>query len=164
MQSQKWHNGLCSFPRQPFNTTVIQVYALTSMAEEAEVEQFYKDLQDLRELIPKKCPFLYSGLECKSRKSRATWSNRQIWPWSTKQSRSKANRVLPREHTGHSKHPLPTTQEKTLHMDITRWSILKSDWLYSWQPKFEKCYTVSKNKTRSWLWLRSWTPYCQIQT
>ena len=32
-------------------------------------------------------------------------------------------RVLPREHTGHGKHPLPTTQEKTLHMDITRWSI-----------------------------------------
>ena len=38
-----------------------------------------------------------------------------------------ANRVLLREHTGHSKHPLPTTQETTLHMDITRWSILKSD-------------------------------------
>ena len=37
------------------------------------------------------------------------------------------NRVLPREYTGHSKHPLPTTQEKILHMDITRWSILKSD-------------------------------------
>ena len=36
-------------------------------------------------------------------------------------------RVLPRECTGHSKHPLPTTQEKTLNMDITRWSILKSD-------------------------------------
>ena len=35
--------------------------------------------------------------------------------------------VLPRESTGHSKHPLPTTQEKTLHMDITRWSVLKSD-------------------------------------
>ena len=35
--------------------------------------------------------------------------------------RAKANRVLPRERTGHSKHPLPTTQEKTLHMDITRW-------------------------------------------
>ena len=33
--------------------------------------------------------------------------------------------VLSREHTGHSKHPLPTTQEKTLHMDITRWSIPK---------------------------------------
>ena len=61
-------------------------------------------------------------------KSRKTWSNRQIWPWSTEWSRAKANRVLPREHTGHSKYPLPTTQEKTLHMDITRWSILKSHW------------------------------------
>ena len=44
-----------------------------------------------------------------------------------KKKQGKANRVLPREHTGHSKHPLPTTQEKTLHMDITRWSIPKSD-------------------------------------
>ena len=49
-------------------------------------------------------------------------------------------------------------------MDITRWSTSKSDWLYSLQPKMEKLYTVSKNKTRSWLWLRPWTPYCQIQT
>ena len=40
--------------------------------------------------------------------------------------REKANRALPKEHTGHSKHPLPTTQETTLHIDITRWSILKS--------------------------------------
>ena len=79
----------------------------------------------------KRCPFHYKGLECKSRKSRATWNDRQIWPWSTKQSRSKANRVLPRERTGHSKHSLPTTQEKTLHMDITRWSAPNSDWLYS---------------------------------
>ena len=39
-------------------------------------------------------------------KSRDTWSNRQIWPWSTKQSRAKANRVWPRKLTGHSKHPL----------------------------------------------------------
>ena len=36
-------------------------------------------------------------------------------------------RVLPIERTGHRKHPLPTTQEKTLHMDITRWPTLKSD-------------------------------------
>ena len=74
-------------------------------------------------------------------------------------SRAKANRVLPKECPGHSTHPLPTRQEKTLHMDITRWSTPKSDWLYSLQPKMEKLYTVSKNKTRSWLWLRSWTPY-----
>ena len=42
------------FQGKPFNTRVIQVYALTSNAEEAEVEQFYEDLQDLLELTPKK--------------------------------------------------------------------------------------------------------------
>ena len=42
------------FQGKPFNVTVIQVYALTSNAEEAEVEWFYEDLQDLLELTPKK--------------------------------------------------------------------------------------------------------------
>ena len=106
----------------------------------------------------------YRGLECRSSKSRNTWSNRQIWPGSMEWSMAKVIRVLPREHMDHSKHPLPTTQVKTLHMDITRWSTPYSDWLYSLQPKMEKLYTVSKNKTGSWLWLRSWSPYCQIQT
>ena len=70
------------FQGKAFNITVIQVYAPTSKAEEAEVERFYEDLQDLLELTPKKrCLFHYRGLECKSRKSRNTWSNRQIWPW-----------------------------------------------------------------------------------
>ena len=40
---------------------------------------------------------------------------------------AKVNKALPKECTGHSKHPLPTTQGMTLHMDITRWSIPKSD-------------------------------------
>ena len=146
------------FQGKPFNIAVIQVYAPTSNAEENEVEWFYEDLQDLLELTPQnRCPFHYWGLEYKSRKSRDTWSNSQIWPWNTKWSRAKFNRILPWECNDHSKYPLLTTQETTLHMDITRWSILKSDWLYSSQPKMEKLYTVSKNKTRSWLWLRSWT-------
>ena len=69
------------FQGKPFSITVIQVYALTSNAEEAEVEWFYEDLQDLLELTPPKiCPFHYRRLECKSRKSRDTWSNRKIWP------------------------------------------------------------------------------------
>ena len=73
------------FQGKPFNIKVIQVYAPTSNAEEAEVEQFFEDLHDLLELTPKKrCPLHYKGLECKSRKSRNIWSNRQIWPWSTK--------------------------------------------------------------------------------
>ena len=54
MQSQKQQNDLCSFPRQTFSITVIQVYAPISNAEEAEVEWFYEDLQDLLELTPKK--------------------------------------------------------------------------------------------------------------
>ena len=42
------------FQGKPFNITVIQVYAMTSNAEEAEAERFYEDLQDLRELTPQK--------------------------------------------------------------------------------------------------------------
>ena len=62
---------------------VIQVYTLTSNAEEAEVEWFYEDLQDLLELTPKKEVFI-TGDWNESRKLRKTWSNRQIWPWSKK--------------------------------------------------------------------------------
>ena len=152
------------FQGKPFNIMVIQVYAPTSNAEEAEGTVQWRPTI-LLELTPqKRCPFPYRGLECKSTKSRNTWSNRQIWPWSIKLSRTEANRVLPRECTGHSKHPLPTTQEKTLHMDITRWSVPKTEWLYPVLPNMEKLYTVSRNNTGSWLWFRSWTAYYQIQT
>ena len=52
MQSQKWQNDHCCFQGKPFNVMVIQIYAPTSNAEEAEC--FYEDLQDLLELTPKK--------------------------------------------------------------------------------------------------------------
>ena len=71
------------FQGKPFNIMVIQAYTSTSNAEEAEVEQFYEDLQDLLTNTQKRCPFHYRGLECKSKKSRNTWRNRQIWLWST---------------------------------------------------------------------------------
>ena len=71
------------FQGKPFNIMVIHAYALTSNAEEAEVEQFYEDLQNFLKLTHKKrCPSHYRGLEGKS-KSRNTWTHRQIWPWST---------------------------------------------------------------------------------
>ena len=54
MQSQKRQNDLCPFPGKPFSITVIQVYTPTSNAEEAEVEWFYEELQDLPELTPPK--------------------------------------------------------------------------------------------------------------
>ena len=134
------------------------------MLKKLKLKVLWRPTRPSRINTQKRCPFYPRRLECKSGKSWDIWINRKIWPWSTKRSQSKANRVLPKERTGHSKHSLPTTQEKTLHMDITRWLIPKPDWLYSLQPKMEKLYTVSKNKTGSWLWLRSWTPYCQIQT
>ena len=66
------------FQGKSFNITVIQVYLPTTHAKEAEVEWFYEDLQDLLELTSlhqKKSPFHHKGLECKSRKSRDTWSH-----------------------------------------------------------------------------------------
>ena len=68
------------FQGKPFNITVIQVFVPTSNTEEAEVGRFYEDLHDLLEITPKKDVLFIIG-DWKSRKSRNTWSNRQIWPW-----------------------------------------------------------------------------------
>ena len=54
--SKMTESSVC-FQGKPFNITVIQVYAPTGNAEEAEVERFYEDLQDLLELTPKKMSF-----------------------------------------------------------------------------------------------------------
>ena len=72
------------FQGKPFNITVIQVYALTSYAEEAETEWFYEDLQDL-ELTPQKdVLFIIGDWNANVGSQEITWSNRQVWPWSTK--------------------------------------------------------------------------------
>ena len=72
------------FQGKPFSITVIQGYASTSSAEEAEVEQFYEDLHELLELIPKKGILFIIGDWNAKVGSQETLSNRQIWPWSTK--------------------------------------------------------------------------------
>ena len=72
------------FQRKPFNITVIQVYAPITNAEEAEDEWFYEDLQDILELTPKKDILFIIGDWNAKVGSRDTWSNRQIWSWSTK--------------------------------------------------------------------------------
>ena len=71
---------------KPFNITVIQVYAPTTNPKEAEVEWFYEDIQDLLELIPKKKDvlFIIEDWNAKVRKSRDTWSSRQVWLQSVK--------------------------------------------------------------------------------
>ena len=112
---------------KPFNTTVIQVCAPASNAEEAEVERFYEDLQDLLELTSKKDVLFITGdwnAKVGSQETPGVIGKFSLGIWNEAGQRLT---VLPRECTGHSKHLLTTTQEKTLHMDITRWSILKSD-------------------------------------
>ena len=108
------------FKGKPFNITVIQVYTPTSNAEKDEIEWFYEALQDLLELTPKKDVLFITGDWNAKVGSQDIWSNRLTLEYKMKQG-------LPRKHTCHSKNPLPTTQEKTLHTDITRWSTLKSD-------------------------------------
>ena len=114
------------FQGKPFNITVIQVYAPTSNAEEAEVERYYEDLQELLELTPKKDVFFIIG----------DWNAKvgsQETPGITGkfglgiQNEARQRLSFARERTGHSKYSLPTTQEKTLQMEITRWAIPKSD-------------------------------------
>ena len=105
---------------------IIQVYAPTSNTEEAEVEWFYEDLQDLSELTPKKdVLFIIGDLNAKLGSQETPGVTGKLGLGVRNEAWQRLI-VLPREHTGHDKHPLPTTQEKTLHMD-TRWSTPKSD-------------------------------------
>ena len=145
-QPQAWVAplGLCPWPRI-CGSSSRTLLRLGSLVLSVAVPDLGRPVAPLRSQFARSltAPAL---LECRSRKSRNTWSNRQIWPWSAKWSREKANRVLPREHTGHSKHPLPTTQEKTPHMDITRWSTSKSDWLYLCSQRWRSSIQSAKTK------------------
>ena len=115
------------FQGKQFNITVIQVYAPTNNAEEAEVEWFYEDLQDLLELTPKKDVIFIIG----------DWNGKVgiqeipgvpgkfglgIW-------NEAGQRLIEfcQENALLIANTLFQTQENTLHMDITRWSTLKSD-------------------------------------
>ena len=116
------------FQGKPFNITVIQVCVPTSNAEDAEVEQFYEDLQDFLELTPKKdVLFIIGDWNAKVGSQETPGVTGKFGLGIQNKAGLRLIRALPRKHTGHSKHPLPTTQEKTLHMDISRLSTLKSD-------------------------------------
>ena len=114
------------FQSKPFNITVIWVYAPTITLKKLKFND-YEDLQDLLELRPEKDVLFIKGdwnakvgsqeIPGEKKKKRDTWSNGQVWLWSRKWNRAKTNRVLPRELTVHSKHPLPTKHKR---------------WLYTW--------------------------------
>ena len=93
------------------------------MLKKLKLNDLWRPTRPPRSNTRKRHYFHHRGIECTSRKSKDTWSNRQAWLWSTKWSRAKVNRVLPRERTGHSKHLLPTTQR----------------WLYTWASPDGQC-------------------------
>ena len=109
------------FQGKPFSITIIQAYAPTTNAEEAGVERFYDDLQDLLELTPKtNVLFIIGDWNAKVGSQEIPGVTGKFGLGVQNEAGQRLTRVLPRERTGHSKYPFPTTQETTLHMDITR--------------------------------------------
>ena len=144
------------FQGKPFNTAVIQVYALTANAEEVELEWFYEDLQDLLELTPKKGVIFIIG------------------DWIAKVGSQEIHGVIGKFGLGvqneAGKRLTEFCQESsvvianTLFQQRKRWLYTWTSpkyWLYSLQLKMEKIYTVSRNKTWSCLWLRPSALYCR---
>ena len=109
---------------KPFNITIIQVYAPTSNTEEAEIEQFYEDLQDLLELTPPQNVLFITGDQI------AKVGNQKIPGVTGKFGCGVQNEAWQRLTEFCQEKALVranTLQVTTLHMDITRWSMLKSD-------------------------------------
>ena len=149
--------------KAPLNITVIQIYAPTSNTEEAEVEWLCEDLQDLLELTPKRDVLftirdwnakvgsqVIPGITGKFGLGVQNEAGQRLTEFCQENALVIANTLFnnTREDSTHGHHQMVNTE---------------SDWLYSLQPKMEKLYTVSKNKTGR-DWLRLWAPYYKIQT
>ena len=147
---------------KPFNITVIQVYAPTTNAEEAEVERFYEDLQDLLELTPKKVVLFIIG----------DW-NAKVGSQQTPGVTGKFGLGI-RNEAG--QRLIEFCQENALVIANTLFQQHKRR-LSTWtspdgQHRNQIDYILCSQRWRSfiqsaktsWLWLRSWTPYSQIQT
>ena len=100
------------FQGKPFNITVIKIYAPTSNAEEAEVERFYEDLQDLLELTPQKDVLFIIGDWNAKVGSQETPGVTGKFSLDIQNKAGQRLTVLPRERTGHSKYPLPTNKRR----------------------------------------------------
>ena len=88
---------LVHFQSKPFNIIVIKVYATTTDAEEAELKWVYEDLWELLELTSKKGVFFIIG-DWNIEVGRDICGKRQVWHWSTKCSRAKANSFVRKTH------------------------------------------------------------------
>ena len=112
---------------KPFNITVIQVYAQTSNAEEAEVERFYEDLQDLLELTPKKDILFIIGdwnAKVESQEIPGVTGKFGLEIWN--EARQRLIEFC-QENALVIANTLSQQYKRRLHVDITRWSTPKSD-------------------------------------
>ena len=115
------------FQGKPFNITVIQVYAPTSNTEEAEVEWFYEDLQDLLELTPKNDVLFIIGDRNAKVESQETPGITGKFGLGIQNEAGQRLIEFCQENALVITNTLFQQQEKTLYMDITRWSTPKSD-------------------------------------
>ena len=108
--------------------TVIQVYALISNIEEAEVERFYEDLQDLLELTPKKdVLFIIGDWNAKLGSQETSGVTGKFGLGVQNEAGQRLIEFCQGSSLVIASTLVPTTQERTLHLDITRWSTPKSD-------------------------------------
>ena len=115
------------FQGKPFNITVIQVYALTSNAEEAEVEQFYEDLQDLLELTPKKdVLFIIADWNAKVGSQEVRGVTDKFGLGVQNEERQRLIEFC-QENALVIKNTLFQQHKRRFYMGITRWSTPKSD-------------------------------------
>ena len=121
------------FQGKPFNIMVIQAYAPTSNAEEAEVEQFYEDLQDLSELTPNKdVLFIIGGWNAKVRSQETPGVTGKFGLGAQNEAGQRLIEFC-QENTLIIANTLFQQHKRRLYTwtSITRWSTLKSDRLYS---------------------------------
>ena len=151
------------FQGKPFNITVIHLCLNHLCRRSWSWMVLWRLARHFRTNTQKRYPFHYRRLECKSRKSRNTWvtgkfglgvwneAGQRLIEFCQENALVIANTLFQqtREDSTHGHHQMVNTKIRLIIF---------------LQPKMEKLYTVNKNKTRSWLWLRSWTPYYQIQT
>ena len=149
------------FQGKPFNITVIQVYAPTTNTEEDEVELSWEDLQDILELTPKKDVFFIIG------DWNAKVRSREIPGLTGKFDLGVQNDAGQRLTKFYQNNALVTLSSNNTRDDSTnghhQMVTTKIRLIIFLAVKDGEALTVSRNKTWSWLWLRSSAPFCKIQ-
>ena len=146
------------FQGKPFDIPVIHICAPATGDKELKVADFRTTTPSGSNTKKKKMAFVSWGLQCKRRKSRDTQNNRQVWPWSTKLSRTKGNRVLLWEHAGH----------KNIHVIIHMASpdgqyLYQVDYVLFCSQRWRSFIQSAKTRPRVDCGSDHWALYCKIQ-